>query len=268
MFDLNRSPAASVNGPCTDGSANSSDVNRRGIFGSFAKAGPALLAVMMVSIVYQFANHNEAPAVPRVSSPNVVAPAPRSLRTSSQSKIEQANNFIKEKMAEHEHTKEQEDVKVDAELVEIEMAEELIEEKEEEEEEKSIEELEETAEEDGINDTELKEGEEILEEEANPQEKFIEEEVIDEEKEEIIEEIVEVELDINDWCGDCIWLGVSEYSCTDRLWWIKRYYKVKTDDIGKVALLKDGCNTKNGIKGVFEHGDSGKLLSREGDDES
>lgn len=157
--------------------------------------------------------------------------------------------------------------------MEIKRAQQYIMQKRQELENMSVVQVETIAEEDGIDDTNLKADEELLEtqqdeDEATIAQVTIEEQIavkekIQEEKEEIIEEIVEKELGIDDWCPKCIWLGVSGYSCTDRLWWIKKYYKVKEDDAGKKALLKDGCNKTDGKVGVWEKDDSGKLLGKE-----
>jgi hypothetical protein len=122
-------------------------------------------------------------------------------------------------------------------------------------EEMSLHQIEDIAESDGVDDTQLKVDEAMLESQEKLlessdaiEEKILLEDKIHEEKEEIIQEIVETEAGLDDWCGDCIWLGTSDHSCEARLNWIKRYYKAE-DDSGKVALMKDGCSIKNGKVG-------------------
>jgi hypothetical protein len=85
-------------------------------------------------------------------------------------------------------------------------------------EEMSLHQIEDIAESDGVDDTQLKVDEAMLESQEKLLESSdtIEEKILHEEKEEIIQEIVEKEAGLDDWCGDCIWLGTSDHSCDVR----------------------------------------------------
>ena len=131
-------------------------------------------------------------------------------------------------------------------------------------------EIEKVAEIEGVDDSQLKTDEEALELEEDSslqstlesetiEDTILLEEKIEAEKEEVIEEIVEKEAGLDDWCPECIWLGTSEYSCKDRLWWIQRFYKAK-EDPGKIALMKEGCSVKDGKVRVGEKIDGSRLL--------
>ena len=123
----------------------------------------------------------------------------------------------------------------------------------------SVEEVEAVAEKDGVDDTQLKADQEVIEREKSvgttnhvhdntkTNDDALDEKKIEEDKEDVIEEIVEKELGIDEWCPDCIWLGISPHTCEARLGWLTGIYKVE-ENAGKISLLKDGCSKKNGKK--------------------
>lgn len=198
-----------------------------------------LLALLLVLDAYEYV------AVPGISRTNEQAPVVSSILTS------------------------QDEEKTDMQI-ELEKAQRYIEQKRAELEKLSIEEIEKVAESEGVDDSQLKTDEEALELEEDSslqstlesetiEDTILLEEKIEAEKEEVIEEIVEKEAGLDDWCPECIWLGTSEYSCKDRLWWIQRFYKAK-EDPGKIALMKEGCSVKDGKVRAREKIDGSRLL--------
>lgn len=206
----------------------------------------------------------------------VVKPTRRSLRLGGASTAystatapEESKSMAEEYLAEYkkhaQHASEYETVGDMDEVIEEELAEaeEIIEDLEEDEEKLTVEEIEEEAEEDGINDAKLKRDEELMEEDASPLGEELQELVVEEDKEKLVEEIVEDELGIDEFCYNCIWLGTSEYSCHDRVGFVKKVYKSDEDAV-KLALMNDGGKCSNNdperVIGIWEHGDRGKLL--------
>lgn len=119
-------------------------------------------------------------------------------------------------------------------------------------------------------DAKLKRDEELLVEDASPLGEEFQELIVEEDEEKVIEEIVEEELGIEEFCFDCIWLGNSEYSCHDRVGYLKKVYKT-TEDAAKLAAMNDGgkCSMSDPerVVGIWEHTDRGKLLGiKAGDD--
>lgn len=217
----------------------------------------ALVAVILLLMVLDIVpSHGSGPAAPQVP---VTAPSPRASPVVAP-EVPKNTKALPVHAAETERTK-------DIVGEEVEAAEELIEEMEAEEETESVEEIEVEAEKDGIDDAKLKQDEAVLEQATDPLEEEIEEAIVEGDKEEVIDEIIEEDLGLDDWCSACIWLGVSEISCHDRLIYIKHTYKTK-EDAGKLSLMKDGnmCAQKDGVMGIWENGlDHGKLLGKEGE---
>ena len=229
-----------------------------------------ILLLMVLDIVPTHGSGAAAPQVPVMApspraSPVVAPEVPKETKAVPVHAAENAK-VPKETEALLVHAAEKEET-IDVLGEEIKAAEELIEEMEADEETESIEEIELEAEKDGINDSELKKDEYLLEHDTDPLDEEIEEELVEKEKEEIIDEIIEEELDLDDFCPACIWLGVSEISCHDRLIYIKHTYKTK-EDAGKLALMKDGnlCAQKDGVLGIWESmPDHGPLVGKAGD---